>query len=140
MKLWLLPLKPTGLVKERQELPAGHDDGKLSIPWTENEEKSMSGWVENPIGVGVRVSPPKGDPCEKSHWEIMSFVLTYPLLNIFVIFGAESAFQVATLQLSHGDHMSGSNFIIMNDHGSLTRCQSYVIKPLKGKSKMTMCP
>ena len=139
MKLRLLPLKLTGLVKVRQELPAGHDDGELSISWTENEEKSMSGWIENPLGVGVRVSPPEGDPGEQSHWEIMSFILTYPLLNI-VIFGAESDFQVATLQLSHGDHMSGSNFIIMNDHGGLTQCQSYIIKPLKGKSKMTTCP
>ena len=139
MKLWLLPLKLTGLAKVWQEPPAGHNDGKLSIPWIENEEKSMSGWVENPLGIGVRVSPPKGDPREQSCWEIMLFVLTDPLLNI-VIFGVESAFQVATLQLSHGDHMSGLNFIIMNDHGGLTQCQSYVIKPLKGKSKMITCP
>ena len=43
MKLRLLPSKPTGLAKEQQEPPASHDDGELSIPWTENEEKSMSG-------------------------------------------------------------------------------------------------
>ena len=43
MKLRFLPSKPTGLAKEWQGLPASHNDGELSIPWTENEEKSMSG-------------------------------------------------------------------------------------------------
>ena len=43
MKLQLLPLEPTGLMKEWRDPPAGHGDGELSIPWTENEEKSMSG-------------------------------------------------------------------------------------------------
>ena len=66
----------------------------------------------------------------------MLFKLTYPLLNI-VIFGAESAFQLATLQLSHGDHMPGSHFVIMNDHGGLTRCKGYSIKSLKKKDKVT---
>ena len=101
-----------------------------------NEKKSMNDWVKNPLGVDVQVSPPEGDPRELSHWGIILLEPTYPLFNI-IIFGAESVFQVNTLQLSHGDHMSSSHFVIMNDHGGLTRCKGYIIKSLKRKGKVT---
>ena len=99
-----------------------------------NEQKSMNDWVENPLRVVVRMS--QRDPRELSHWRIFLLEPTYPLFNI-IIFGAELIFQITTLQPSHGDHMSSSNFIIMNDHGGLTRCKSYIIKSLKRKGKVT---
>ena len=101
-----------------------------------NEKKSMNDWVKNPLGVDMQVSPPAGDPRELSHWGTFPLEQTYPLLDV-IIFRAKSTFQITTLQLSHRDHMSGLNFVIMNDHGSLARCQSYIIKSLKRKGKVT---
>ena len=101
-----------------------------------NEKKSISDWVENPLGVAVRVSPPKGDPWEQSCWEAFPLEKTYLLFDV-IIFRAESTLQVTTLQLSHGDHMSSLNLVIVNDHGGLTRHKSYIIKSLERKGKVT---
>ena len=136
MKLRLLPLKPIGLVKVQQEPLVGHSDGEPSIPWTEKWAEEHEQLVENPLRVVMHVSSPKGDPWELSHWGIFPLELTYPLFNI-VVFRAKSTFQITILQLNHGDNMSGSNFVIMNDHGGLARCKSYIIKSLKRKGKVT---
>ena len=75
----------------------------------------------------MRVSPLRRVP-----FEVFTGIKTYPLFDV-IIRRAESTLEVATLQLGHGDHMPSLNFIVVDDHGGLARCDSHIIKSLERK-------